>query len=127
MDGGDWLRLILALFCVGVVAFTTTILIGYASTSRTRIAELATQGNRRARDVDDLLEWYHHLQATMMLLDTAAVGFAVSLVTAEVVGHLPGWGVALIVFTTVVVVIVFGRAVPRGIAMMIPEQAALRF
>lgn len=127
MNGGDWLRLILALLCVGVVAFTTTVLIGYASSSRTRIAELATQGHRRARDVDDLLERYHHLQATMLLLDTSAVGFAVALITAEVVGHMPGWGVALAVFAAVVFIVVFGRAVPRGIALMIPEQAALRF
>jgi CBS domain containing-hemolysin-like protein len=127
MNGGDWIRWVLALLCVGVVAFTTMILIGYASSSRTRIAELATQGNRRARDVDDLLERYHNLQATMILLDTAAVGFAVALVTAEVVGHLPAWGVALVVFITVVVILVFGRAVPRGIALIIPEQAALRF
>jgi putative hemolysin len=127
MSGSDWIRILLALVCVGVVAFTTMVLVGYASSSRTRIAELATQGNHRARTVDELLGRHHQLQATMILLDTAAVGLAVALATAELIGRLPAWGVALAVFAAVVVIIVFGRAVPRGIALLIPERAALRF
>lgn len=126
MNGGDWVRLILAFVCVLVVAFTTFVLTGYAASSRTRITELTTQGNSRARTVDDLLERSHQLQATMTLLDTSAVGLAAALVTAELVGRLRAWGVALVVFGAMIVLIILGRAVPRGIALRVPEQAALR-
>lgn len=126
MNGGDWARLALALLCVIVVAFTTFVLTGYAASSRVRISELTTQGNRRAHTVDDLLDRSHQLQATMILLDTTAVGLAAALVTAELIGRLRAWGVALAVTGAMILLIIFGRAVPRGIALRVPEQAALR-
>ncbi len=126
MNGGDWLRLVLALMCVVVVMFTTFVLSGYTAASRTRIAELATMGNNRARTVDDLLDRSQQLQVTMILLNTTAIGLAAALVTAELIGRLPAWGVALVVCGAMIVIIILGRAVPRGIALRVPEQAALR-
>jgi putative hemolysin len=125
MSIGDWIRLALALVAVGVIAFSTAVLIGFSASSNTRIAELATQGSGRARTVESLLDRSHHLQSTMILLDTSAVALASALVTNLAAGRLPSWGVALVVFVAVVVMLVFGRAVPRALALRLPDDVAL--
>ncbi len=125
MSSGDWIRLAVALIAIGVIAFATAVLIGFAASSHTRISELATQGSGRARTVEDLLDRSHHLQSTMIFLDTAAVALASAFVTSVAVSHLPAWGVALTVFIAVVVMLVFGRAVPRSLALRLPDEAAL--
>ncbi len=125
MSSGDWIRLAVALFSVSVIAFSTAVLIGFTASSNTRITELATQGSGRARTVESLLDRSHHLQATMIFLDTSAVALASALVTSEVVGHLPAWGVALVIFATIVAMLVLGRAVPRAIALRLPDDVAL--
>ena len=125
MSIGDWIRLALALVAVGVIAFSTAVLIGFSASSNTRIAELATQGSGRARTVESLLDRSHHLQSTMIFLDTSAVALASALVTNLAVGRLPSWGVALVVFVAVVVMLVLGRAVPRALALRLPDDVAL--
>jgi putative hemolysin len=125
MSIGDWIRLGLALIAVGVIAFSTAVLIGFSASSNTRITELATQGSGRARTVESLLDRSHHLQSTMIFLDTSAVALASALVTNLVVGRLPSWGVALVVFFAIVVMLVLGRAVPRAIALRLPDDVAL--
>ncbi|MGI8857385.1 MAG: hemolysin family protein [Thermomicrobiales bacterium] len=125
MSIGDWIRLALALVAVGVIAFSTAVLIGFTASSNTRIAELATQGSGRARTVESLLDRSHHLQSTMIFLDTSAVALASALVTNLAIGRLPSWGVALVVFVAVVVMLVFGRAVPRALALRLPDDVAL--
>jgi putative hemolysin len=125
MSIGDWIRLALALVAVGVIAFSTAVLIGFSASSNTRIAELATLGSGRARTVESLLDRSHHLQSTMILLDTSAVALASALVTNLAAGRLPSWGVALVVFVAVVVMLVFGRAVPRALALRLPDDVAL--
>ncbi|MCA1724966.1 MAG: hemolysin family protein [Thermomicrobia bacterium] len=101
------------------------VLIGFAASSHTRISELATHGSGRARTVEDLLDRSHHLQTTMIFLDTLAVALATALVMSIAISHLPSWGVALAFFLAVVVMLVFGRAVPRAIALRLPDEAAL--
>ncbi len=125
MTSGDWIRLAVALVAIGVIAFATAVLIGFAASSHTRITELATHGSGRARTVDDLLDRSHTLQATMIFLDTAAVALASALVTSVALGHFPPWGVVLTVFLAVVVMLIFGRAVPRSLALRLPDEAAL--
>ncbi len=125
MSTGDWIRLAVAFLMVGVIAFSTAVLVGYAATSNTRISELATQGNGRARTVEDLLDRSHHLQATMILLDTTAVALVGALVTSVIVGRLPAWGVALVVVGAVAFMLICGRAVPRALALRLPEDVAL--
>jgi putative hemolysin len=125
MSIGDWIRLALALVAVGVIAFSTAVLIGFSASSNTRIAELATQGSGRARTVESLLDRSHHLQSTMIFLDTSAVALASALVTNLAVGRLPSWGVALVVFIAVVIMLVLGRAVPRALALRLPDDVAL--
>ncbi|MHB8647637.1 MAG: CNNM domain-containing protein, partial [Thermomicrobiales bacterium] len=125
MSSGDWIRLVVALIAIGVIAFSTAVLIGFAASSHTRIAEMATHGSRRARTVEELLDRSHHLQATMIFLDTAAVALASALVTSIAVGRLPAWGVVTTVFLAVVVMLVLGRAVPRSLALRLPDEAAL--
>lgn len=125
MSTEDWIRLAVALVAVGVIAFATAVLIGFSASSNTRIAELATHGSGRARTVEELLDRSRHLQATMIFLDTAAVALASALVTNLAVGRLPSWGVALVVFGAIVVMLVFGRAVPRALALRLPDEVAL--
>lgn len=125
MSSGDWIRLVIAFVATGVIAFATAVLIGFAASSHTRITELATHGSGRARTVEDLLDRSHNLQATMIFLDTAAVALASALVTSVAVDHLPQWGVALAVFAGVVVILVLGRAVPRSVALRLPDEVAL--
>ncbi|MCA1670429.1 MAG: CNNM domain-containing protein, partial [Thermomicrobia bacterium] len=125
MSSGDWIRLAVALIAIGVIAFSTAVLIGFAASSHTRIAELATHGSGHARTVESLLDRYQHLQATMIFLDTAAVALASALVTSVAISHLPSWGVILMVFLAVVTIIIFGRAVPRSLALRLPDEAAL--
>lgn len=125
MSTGDWIRLAVALVAIGVIAFSTAVLIGFTASSNTRIAELATHGSGRARTVESLLDRSHHLQATMIFLDTSAVALASALVTNLAVGRLPSWGVALVVFFAVVVMLVLGRAVPRALALRLPDEVAL--
>ncbi len=125
MSSGDWIRLAVALVAIGVIAFATAVLIGFAASSHTRITELATHGSGRARTVEDLLDRSHNLQATMIFLDTAAVALASALVTSVAVDLLPRWGVALAIFVAVVVMLVLGRAVPRSVALRLPDEVAL--
>ena len=125
MSIGDWIRLALALVAVGVIAFSTAVLVGFSASSNTRITELATQGSGRARTVENLLDRSHHLQSTMIFLDTAAVALASALVTNLVVGQLPSWGVVSVIFAAVVVILVLGRAVPRALALRLPDDVAL--
>jgi putative hemolysin len=125
MSIGDWIRLALALVAVGVIAFSTAVLVGFSASSNTRIAELAVQGSGQARTVESLLARSHHLQSTMILLDTSAVALASALVTNLAVGRVPSWGVALVVFIAVVIMLVLGRAVPRALALRLPNDVAL--
>jgi putative hemolysin len=125
MSSGDWIRLAVALLAIGVIAFSTAVLIGFTATANTRITELAMPRGASERTVEELLERSYHLQATMIFLDTAAVALASALVTTVAVKRLPSWGVALVVFATVVVMLVLGRAVPRTIALRLPDEVAL--
>lgn len=125
MSSGDWIRLAVALVAIGVIAFSTAVLVGFAASSHTRITELATHGSGRARTVEDLLERSHSLQSTMIFLDTSAVALATALVTSVAVDYLPSWGVVLTIFLAVVVMLVLGRAVPRTLALRLPDEAAL--
>jgi putative hemolysin len=125
MSSGDWIRLAVALVAIGVIAFATAVLIGFAASSHTRITELATHGSGRARTVEDLLDRSHTLQATMIFLDTAAVAVASALVTSVAVSHFPPWGIVLTVILAIVLMLVLGRAVPRSLALRLPDEAAL--
>lgn len=127
MTIGDWIRLGLALVGVGVVAFTTAVLVGFGATSRSRLSDLAIHGDHRARTVDDLLERSHYLQSAMLILDTAAVGTVMALVAAVVMPKLTLSGIIGAVAVAVAIVIIFGRAVPRAVALRLPEQVAVQF
>lgn len=125
MSSGDWIRLAIALVAVGVIAFSTAVLIGYAASSNTRISELATGGSGRARTVESLLDRSHHLQATMIVLDTTAVAVASAMVTSIAIGRHSRWVVTLIIVGAVAFMLVFGRAVPRAVALRLPDDVAL--
>lgn len=127
MTTDDLIRLAFAALAVVVVAFATAVLVGFTAVSRTRLTDLATREPERVRTVDGLLEASHRLQGAMTVLDTLAVATAVALVTATVARRFETWAEVLTVVATVSVVVVFGRAVPRAIALRLPEEVALRF
>lgn len=125
MTISDWIRLAIAFAAVLVVAFSTAVLVGFSASSRTRLSELATRDGAHVRNVDNLLTRSHLLQSAMITLDTAAAAVAVVMVTVEWFGRVSARTEAAIIVACVMVILIFGRAVPRAIAHRLPEQIAL--
>ncbi len=98
---------------------------GLTAASRARMHQLEREGDKRAKDVNDLLDQRERLIGALLLgnnlLNTLAAAITTSLLTAPL-GDL---GVAVATGVTTVIVLIFAEVLPKTYAIAYPENTAL--
>ncbi len=120
-----WLALLAVVVLVGLSALLSAAETSLTRTSRVRALALNEQGRRGSRRLLQLVEHPSTYLSTVLLVTLLA-----QLVAATVVGVLSDrlfgtLGVLVAIVVEVLVIFVFGEAIPKNIAVMKPDSAAL--
>lgn len=125
MEPDSWIALLVAVLFLLLVALDSAVETALTNISRLRLRQLLERGVPRAQAINDLLENPRRFPATILFVNIAsllAIG-ALSLYVSR--GFTPWWSRLLAVVLAIVVVLVFGVAVPKALAMRNPERTAL--
>ena len=125
MEPDSWIALILAVLCLGLIALNSAVETAFTNISRLRLRQLLERGVPRAQAINDLLDNPQRFPAafrfvnTICLITIGALGLFVS-------GHfVEWWSHVLAVVIATFVVLIFGVAMPKAIAMRNPEHTAI--
>jgi putative hemolysin len=128
LDPDSWivpLSVALIVLCISLIALDSAVETALTNISRLRLRQLLDRGVPRAQAINDLLENPQRFPATILVINTVcllAIG-ALSLYASRPLRE--WWGRVLTVIVTLVLVLIFGVAVPKALALRNPERAAL--
>ncbi len=95
--------------------------------SRAKIHRLASNGNKRAKKLEQLLQQREKIISVMLIANNVINIIASALTTSLLLGIFGEIGVIYATILLTVVVIVFGEILPKTIAIKSPEDVALLF
>lgn len=125
MDPDSWIALLAAFLCLFLIALSSAVETALTNISRLRLRQLLEKGVPRAQAINDLVDNPQRFPAVILfvnvitLLTIGALTLYISIRTGE------WWWRVLAVILAAVVVLVFGVAVPKAIALRNPERTAL--
>ncbi len=128
MDPDSWialLALLVVVLCIFLIALDSAVETALTNISRLRLRQLLDRGVPRAQAINDLLDNPQRFPATILIVNTVSlltIG-ALSLYASRLL--VAWWLRALMVIITLIVVLIFGVAVPKALALRNPERAAL--
>jgi CBS domain containing-hemolysin-like protein len=128
LDPDSWivpLSVALIVLCISLIALDSAVETALTNISRLRLRQLLDRGVPRAQAINDLLENPQRFPATILVINTVcllAIG-ALSLYASRPLRE--WWWRVLTVIVTLVLVLIFGVAVPKALALRNPERAAL--
>lgn len=125
MDPDSWIALLAAFLCLFLIALGSAVETALTNISRLRLRQLLERGVPRAQAINDLIDNPRRFPAIILfvnvvaLLTLGALTFYISSQFAD------WWWRVLAVALAAVVVLVFGVAVPKALALRNPERTAL--
>ncbi|HKP52520.1 MAG TPA: hemolysin family protein [Chloroflexia bacterium] len=128
MDPDSWIATLaipVIVLCLSLIALDSAVETALTNISRLRLRQLLDRGVPRAQAINDLLDNPQRFPATILIINTVcllAIG-ALSLYASRPLGE--WWWRLLVVILTLMLVLIFGVAVPKALALRNPERAAL--
>jgi len=125
LEIGSWIALVVALLCLLLIALDSAVETALTNISRLRLRQLLERGVPRAQAINDLLDNPQRFPATLLFVNTIAlltIG-AVAIYISQYFGE--WWWHVLALVVAAMIVLVFGIAVPKALAMRNPERTAL--
>ncbi|MCL0044372.1 hemolysin family protein [Dehalococcoidia bacterium] len=115
------------IFSIMVVAFFTSSEAALISVNKIRVRHLAEQGNRRAQAVGRVASKHEKFFATILLTENLFIISASSVGTALAISIMGEGGVAVVVATLImtVIVVMFGEITPKSLAAQASERWSL--
>jgi len=125
LEPDSWIALILALLCLSLIALDSAVETALTNISRLRLRQLLERGVPRAQAINDLLDNPQRFPATLLFVNTLAL-ITIGASALYMSQHFAEWwSHILAVVIAAIVVLVFGIAVPKALAMRNPERTAL--
>jgi CBS domain containing-hemolysin-like protein len=121
----SWIALIVALLCLSLIALDSAVETALTNISRLRLRQLLERGVPRAQAINDLLDNPQRFPSTLLFVNTIALLTIGSLALYASQYFTEWWQHVLAVVVAALVVLVFGIAVPKALAMRNPERTAL--
>jgi putative hemolysin len=125
LEPDSWIALVVALLCLSLIALDSAVETALINISRLRLRQLLERGVRRAQAINDLLDNPQRFPATLLFVNTLALITIGSLALFISEHFVEWWAHVLAVVVAATVVLVFGIAVPKALAMRNPERTAL--
>jgi CBS domain containing-hemolysin-like protein len=111
--------------CLLLIALNSAVETALTNISRLRLRQLLERGVPRAQAINDLLDNPQRFPATLIFVNTVALITLGSLALYTSYYFTEWWSHFLAVFLAALVVLVFGIAVPKALAVRNPERTAL--
>ena len=125
MEPDSWIALLLAVLCLLIIAINSAIETALTNISRLRLRQLLERGVPRAQAINDLLDNPRRFPTTLLFVNTICLLTIGSLSLYASNHFVEWWSHVLAVVVAAMVVLIFGVAVPKAIAMRNPERTAL--
>ncbi|MFL5733250.1 MAG: hemolysin family protein [Chloroflexia bacterium] len=125
MEPDSWIALIVAVLCLLLIAINSAIETALTNISRLRLRQLLERGVPRAQAINDLLDNPQRLPAALLFVNTVCLLTIGSLALVVSDHFVEWWSHPLAVVVAALVVLVFGVAVPKSLAVRNPERTAL--
>ena len=125
MDIGSLLAIIGVALCLLVLAVSSAADAALSAISRHRLVNLQHEDAPRAKLLNTLLNEPFRFKATLLCLNIAVVITATALTLSLTRGFPPGWQIGALALL-LLVALVFGEAVPKGLVLRSPAEAARR-
>lgn len=125
MEPDSWIALFLALLCLLLIAVDSAVETALTNISRLRLRQLLDRGIPRAQAISDLLDNPQRFPATILFVNTASLLAVGSLTLYASQGFIEWWAHPLAVVIAALIVLIFGVAVPKSLALRNPERMAL--
>jgi len=125
LDPDSWLALVAALLCLALIALDSAIETALTNISRLRLRQLLDRGIPRAQAISDLLDNPQRFPAVVLVINVICLLTIGSLTLYISRQFGDWWWRALAVAVSALIVLVFGVAVPKSVALINPERTAL--
>jgi len=125
LDPDRWIALLVAVLCLLLIAIDSAIETALTNISRLRLRQLLERGVPRAQAINDLLDNPQRFPTTLLFINAISMITIGSLVLYASEVFVEWWVHMLAVILAAIIVLVFGVAVPKSLAMRNPERAAL--
>ena len=125
MDPDSWIALLAAFLCLFLIALGSAVETALTNISRLRLRQLLERGVPRAQAINDLVDNPQRFPAIILFINVVALltlGALTFYISRQFVDW---WWRVLAVALAAVVVLVFGVAVPKALALRNPERTAL--
>jgi putative hemolysin len=125
LEPNSWIALIVALLCLFLIALSSAVQTALTNISALRLRQLLEGGVPRAQAIKNLLDNPQRFPATLLFVNTISL-LAIGWLALYITRNVAGWWVHLLVLVAVgMVVLVFGIAVPKALAVRNPERTAI--
>lgn len=125
MEPDSWIALVVAVLCLFLIALDSAVETALTNISRLRLRQLLDRGIPRAQAINDLLDNPQRFPTTLLFVNTLAMLTIGSLALVVSAHFVAWWSHPLAVVIAAVIVLVFGIAVPKALAIRNPERTAL--
>src|SRR4051794_37003853 len=125
LEPDSWIALGVAVLCLLIIAVASAIETALTNISRLRLRQLLERGVPRAQAINDLLDNPQRLPAALLFVNTVCLLTIGSLALVVSDHFVEWWSHPLAVVVAALVVLVFGVAVPKSLAVRNPERTAL--
>lgn len=125
MELDSWIALIVAILCLLLIAVSSAVQTAINNVSGLRLRQLMEGGVPRAQAIQDLINHPDRFPATLVLVNTITLLTIGSLALYASNYFEAWWEHVLAVVVAALVVLIFGVAVPKALAIRNPERTAL--
>ncbi len=125
MEPDSWIAIVVAVLCLFLIALDSAVDTALTNISRLRLRQLLERGVPRAQAINDLLDNPQRFPAALLFVNTVALLVVGSLALYASKHLVTWWSHVLAVVIAAIVVLIFGVAVPKALALRNPERTAL--
>lgn len=125
MEPGSWIALFVAVLCLVLIGIASAVEAALTNISGLRLRQLMERGVPRAQAISDLLANPQRFSVAVRFINTVSLLTIGSLVLYASYSFTTWWSSFVAVIIATLVVLIFGVAVPKGLAVRNPERTAL--
>lgn len=125
MEVDSWIALVLAVLCLVLIALNAAVETAITNISRLRLRQLLERGVPRAEAINDLLDDPQRFPTAFRFVNTLCL-ITIGALTLFASNHFKTWwSHTLAVVLAALLVLIFGVAMPKSLAMRNPERMAI--
>lgn len=125
MDDDGISRVVILILLLLMSAFLAAAETAFINFNRIRMRNLSNSNNKKASLVLKLDENYDNLISTFLIFKLIANITATSLAVNILSGHFTNNGIIISTVAAIIIILIFGELIPRGLANIAPEKNAI--